>query len=333
VLSPQRLYQRVFEACGRPARVRIDVEGRVMLLQRAALGLSGTLHWYRGACRRPGFAERAVAQIESFKQAGLSPEDVTALAAGERGALREKLSDIAILYRAYEQALSGRFLDGEDEAREAAERIAGAPFARGDVFFYGFDLISQSMARVIVALSRAARETRLFLTLENDGDARDFSVFRPVQQAYERLKRQALDAGVPWKRVRLRDEAGDWRPARHMARELYAWPFSRYAGTPEGLTLTLLNNPQDEAEYAAAMIRSLVMERGWRYRDVMVACQTLDDAEIFAVGPAFALYDVPLFCRRAARRTASAAALLIRRWKLRPSAFRGGCGGLRPLGF
>ncbi len=295
VLSPQRLYQRVFEACGRPARVRIDVEGRVMLLQRAAESLGGALSWYRGACRRPGFAERAVEQIESFKQAGLSPEGVEALAAGEHGALREKLSDIAELYRAYEQSLAGRFLDGADEAREAAERIGGAPFARGDVFFYGFDLISQSMARVIVALSGAARGTHLFLTLENDGDARDFSVFRPVQQAYERLQRQVLDSGVPWRRVRLRDAAEAARPVRHMARELYAWPFARYPGAPEGLTLTLLNTPQDEAEYAAAMIRSLVMERGWRYRDVMVACQTLDDAEIFALVRAFALYDVPLF--------------------------------------
>ena len=297
VLSPQRLYQRVFEAAGRPARVRIDVEGRVMLLQRAAEALGESLHWYRGASRRPGFAERAVKQIEVFKQSGMHPEEVQALAAGESGALREKLHDIARLYAAYEQALSGRFLDGEDEAREAALRMKDAPVVRGEVFFYGFDLITQAMARSIVALAECAKDVHLFLTLENDGDARDFPVYQPVQKAFERLQRQVIAAGVKWARVRCAEpEDGLQAPAlRHLAREIYCWPPVKYETAPEGLTVAALDNPQDEAEYAAAKIRSMVMERGWRYRDVMVACQSLDEAAIFSLSRAFQLYGVPLF--------------------------------------
>ncbi len=230
VLSPQRLYQRVFEAAGRPAQVRIDEQGRVMLLQRAAAALSDGLSWYRGAARRPGFAERAVRQIELFKQAGMAPEAVSALAEGEAGALREKLSDIAALYAAYEGLLAGRFLDGEDEAREAAARMADASVARGDVLIYGFDLISRTMARTIVALCRCARSVGLFLTLENDGDARDFQVFGPVQQAFERMHRAVLQEGVPWRRVRLGESGDGAAPAlSHLARELYCWPYVKYA--------------------------------------------------------------------------------------------------------
>ena len=296
VLSPQRLYQRIFEAAGRPARVRIDEQGRVMLVQRAANALGGELNWYQGASRRPGFAERAMREIESFKQAGMSPGDVRALSASESGALKEKLSDIARLYQAYEQSLSGRFLDGADEAMEAVKRMPEAPIARGDAFFYGFDLISQSMARTIVALAQSAKSVHLFLTLENDGGARDFSVFQPVQRAFERLQRQVLEAGIPWKRVRLAAPAEDSAPAlSHLARELYCWPSAKFMGAPEGLTVATLNNPQDEAEYAAAVIRELVRTRGLRYRDVMVACQNLDDGEVFQLTRAFQLYGVPLF--------------------------------------
>ncbi len=296
VLSPQRLYRRVFEAAGRPARVRIDSEGRVILMQRAADKLSESLRWYRGASRRPGFSERAVGQVEVFKQAGMGPEDVLALAGGETGALREKLTDIARLYAAYEESLSGRFIDGEDEALEAAARMKDAPICRGAFLFYGFDLITQRMARVILTLCGLASGVGLFLTLENDGDARDFSVFMPVQRAFERLQRQVLEAGVPWRRVRLPDAPDGGVPTlHHLARELYCWPSAKYEDAPEGLTIALLSNPQDEAEYAAAMIRHLVMARGWRYRDVMVACQSLNDAAVFALTRAFHLYDVPLF--------------------------------------
>jgi ATP-dependent helicase/nuclease subunit B len=297
VLSPQRFYQRIFDEAGRPAPVRIDEQGRVMLLQRAALSLGEKLKWYRRAVSRPGFAERAVRQIAQFKQAGLSPQDVGALGAAEPGALGRKLADISALFDAYEQSLLGRFLDGEDEAREAVLRMDQSSIARGDMVFYGFDLISPTLARTIAALCGCARSVSLFLTLENSGNAPDFSVYLPVQHAFDRLNRLIVRQDLPWRRVRLEDEAppGGAGALRHLERSLYCWPFERYQGAPEGLTVSALANPQDEAEFAAAMIRNLAMERGWRYRDMMVACQTLDETMIFALNRAFEMYDVPLF--------------------------------------
>ena len=58
---------------------------------------------------------------------------------------------------------------------------------------------------------------------------------------------------------------------------------------------------------AAALTRRLVMQRGWRWNDVLILCRDLD-AYAAPLSSAFALYSVPVFLassRPAARRAAA----------------------------
>ena len=82
VMSPARLFSRVFSEDGSPEPVRIDERGRVMLMHAALKSLSRELSWYRGAQHRPGFAELAASQIRELKQAGYTPERLEALSEG-----------------------------------------------------------------------------------------------------------------------------------------------------------------------------------------------------------------------------------------------------------
>ena len=109
VMSPARLYSRVFAEAGRPAETRIDERGRVMLMHAALKGLTRELNWYRGAQHRAGFAERAAGQIAELKQAGYTPDRLSALSESlPGGPLRAKLGDLARIWTAYEEALRGR---------------------------------------------------------------------------------------------------------------------------------------------------------------------------------------------------------------------------------
>lgn len=298
VLSPERLCTRIFDQAGRPRPVRIDEQGRVMLMQRAASARGERLKWYRGAVERSGFAERAVAQIKQFKQCGQTPDDVRELAGRREGALADKLNDLALLYDAYEQALAGRFLDGDDEINCAIERMADAPFLRGSqCWIFGFDLLSPALSRMVLALNRHAARVGVALVLSNDAEARDAGAYLPAQRSFDRLRRMADAEGAQQSRVRLEDVqgAGVQADIAHLERELYAYPARPYEGRTTSVQLAALANPQEEAEFAAALARQLVRSRGWRYRDVAVACQTMDEGYASAIERAFALYEVPVF--------------------------------------
>ena len=94
VMSPARLFSRIFSEAGSPGPVRIDERGRVMLMHAALKSLSRELSWYRGAQHRPGFAELAASQIRELKQAGYTPEKLDSLAGSlTSGALKYKLID------------------------------------------------------------------------------------------------------------------------------------------------------------------------------------------------------------------------------------------------
>lgn len=294
VLSPRRLYRRVFEQAGGPREALVDEQGRVMLMHAAAQAVCEKLTWYKGALGRPGFAQRCVQQLTAFKQAGLTPQDVQVMAQGEESALSLKLSDLAFLYEAYEQALSGRFMDGEDEAARACDRMADSAFLRGArVCVYGFDRITPTLRRVILSLLTVCEEVAVALVLAGRQDARDFSLFLCVQRSLEQLSAAAPQGAViQWTRLQDRPRPG---ALGHLERELFCVPQTPYDQAPANVQLALCKNPQEEAEFAAALVRRLCRTKGWRYRDIAVACVTGDQALMGALRRAFQLYRVPLF--------------------------------------
>ena len=292
VLSPGRLFSRIFDSAGWPHSARIDEQGRVMLVHAAAERLKPELVHYRRAVGRRGFAEKVLTQLSGFKQAHKTPDDVRAMAeAHPNSVLGRKLMDLALLYEDYEAALLGRFLDGEDEARLATARIAQAAFIRGaEVYVYGFDIVSQPLAEALVALCPLVRHVTVAMTIGTD----ERDLYATVRRSRDRLVSLAKEAGIDVQHIEIESNSS-WGAAdiRHLERWLYCFPNQPCATSH--IQLAALKNPQDEAEFAAALVRQLVMERNWRWRDVAVMAQNLDDQYAGALRRAFAQAQVPLF--------------------------------------
>lgn len=59
------------------------------------------------------------------------------------------------------------------------------------VCVYGFDLVSPTLAQVILALLPLCQEVALALVLAQNQEARDYSLFWPVERSWTRLEAQA----------------------------------------------------------------------------------------------------------------------------------------------
>ena len=296
VLSPKRLCDRIFDEAGRPERVRIDDRGRALLMGHVLRSLKKQLKWYAGARDRRGFEMRVVEEVIRFKQAGVDPDALLSLSeeTGD-GALKWKMHDLSLLYAAYEEALAGRFQDGEDEIREAMERLSSASSLRdASVFAFGFDLTTPIWNDFVTRLAGFVRHAAVFLPLENDGNARDFTLFGPLQASYERLLRAMNSAGIEWKRESLNEAGYAPNAAGFLAREVFCSPPEVYRAGNTSVQLAALRNPMEEARFAAALTRRLAMKNGWRYRDVMVLVGNTTEY-MDALTAAFAEYEIPLF--------------------------------------
>lgn len=296
VLSFERLCHRIFECAGQPERTLVDDQGRVMLMLRALSELDGELKLYGGAQHRPGFAEKCVDQLEAFRQSGVTAEMLCEqAAAAEDGLYARKLSDLSLLLAAYEGALGDRFADGVVQFQTVCERMAAADFVRESEFYlYGFDMLPPALHRVIARMAQLSPAVHLYLPLENDGDARDFDSFLPMQHSYERLQRLILQDQTPFTRVRAEAPAIDV-PAdlALVQRELFAYPARRYAQKARNVALGSMTTPMDEAMYAAALTRKMVMENDWNYGDVAFFAPDITAYEPM-LAEACRLYEVPI---------------------------------------
>lgn len=295
VLSPARLYSRIFDETSRPDAVRVDEQGRVMLMHAALKGLTRELTWYRGAQHKSGFAERAAGQIKELKQAGYTPERLRELAESMKsGPLEAKLKDLSLIWTAYEETLAGRYMDGEDELFRALERVNEAPFLKGArIWAHGFELVSPTLARTLTALA-AQHDVCLLLPLECDEAAGDYETFEPVRRTFERLCRMISEEGIAWEKVYLEEPAQQESELLRLRREINAlfprpWPES-----PRAVRLASRRNPLDEAMLVMATIRSRVMSGAMRWRDAAIVCFELPDYDD-ALRRAAALYEVPIF--------------------------------------
>lgn len=295
VMSPARLYSRIFDETAQPSEARVDERGRVMLMHAALKKLTRELTWYRGAQHRSGFAERAAGQIKELKQAGYTPQRLDELAVSlPGGPFKAKMSDLSLIWTAYEEMLSGRYLDGEDELFCALERLDRAPFLNGaHIWAHGFELVSPTLAHTLSALS-AGHDVSLLLPLECDEQAGDYDVFEPVRRTFERLKHMMAAQGIREETVFLQEEAQKTGELFHLRREINAlsprpWPLA-----PRQVRLLSRRNPLDEAMLVMATIRSRVLKGQMRWRDAAIACFDLPSYDD-ALRRAAALYQVPIF--------------------------------------
>ncbi len=299
VMSPARLFSRIFSEAGSPEPVRIDERGRVMLMHSALKSLTRELAWYRGAQHRPGFAELAASQIRELKQAGYTPDKLDSLADSlTSGALKYKLRDLSLIWTAYEEKLMGRFMDGEDELMQALSRIPNAAFIRdAEVWAYGFELVSPTLANTLVSLEPSVRRVNLLLPVENDASSRNFASYEPVQHSFERLCRMVVERDIEWSREYIDQPAPEkeMKPdLQHMVREINCFPIRPFPDAPKSIRVIVARNPQDEAMTVMGLIRDLVRTRGWRYRDVAIGCFRLEEYSE-AISRCARLYDIPVF--------------------------------------
>ena len=305
VMSPARLCSLIFQAAGAPGGVRVDDRGRVMLVRAALRDVQDQLTIYKNARRRRGFAERCAKQLETLVQGLVTSDDLRACAAGETGADRLRLMDLAAVMDAVNARMQDRYQDGDTELIAAAARAESAAFIEGArFFFYGFDMMPHTLIQLVGRIAARA-DAQLFFPLKNDAQARDYLCYQGAAQALGRIFAQCDG-------TRVCVSAKEDRPAdiTALTNEIYAARKQPFHGAPQHVRALMAQDVRQECMQAAATARRMAM-RGMRWSDMQLIVSDLESYRQ-ALIEAFRLYDVPLFLggSRAVSRTATAECLI-----------------------
>ncbi len=264
VLSPKRLQGRVFERAGQPARVAFDERGKCMVLSEIIEQEKEQLTVYRAAAESgaPGFAAKVSALIADLKRSGKTADEIALAAESlpEGGTARPKLIDTARIFAAYEQRMAGELADAEDISREMRERLQRSGVAQDQhVFVYGFDMITETFARELLAIDSLSAS--LTLAVETDANSGpDGRLFAPVNYSLTRLEQLARDQGRPVERERFTAKREGPEDLRLLEAGLFALGQAPSGEKPEEIELRAASTPRMEVHLAGARMRRMAAE-------------------------------------------------------------------------
>ncbi len=301
VLSFQRLAWRVLSSLGGESHPAIGELGKRMLLRSLLHRHADELQLLHRVGTRPGFiahlsdtlAELSAHRVGEAELWGAQSSLPKEHGADAGGALSAKLGDLAILTRAYHDALEGRWTDPDGRLSQVAAKLAGTQLFDGaSVWVDGFTGFTPQELAVLEALLGHVESVEVTLCLDprevEDGlDPTESELFRPTHETYRDLRDRALSQGVPLEPpVRLpasMDGSSNGDQPRyaapdlaHLEREMGNYPGQRYPEDPQGLSVLAAPDRRAEVEAAAREVLRLARDEGMRYRDIVLGVRELD---------------------------------------------------------
>ncbi len=262
VLSPSRLSVRTLAAAGVDERKPLDAAGRQMAVSRAIEKCEKSLSFYKKSSQRRGFVGKAASLLIDMKRGGLTPDGLRAYTETlPAGAARAKLGDLALLYESYEQTLSGRFTDSEDQLHYVAQRLPQSGLMEDqNVYVYGFDTLPEQLMQLLLAIAPLCKSLTVALICDS-AQAPDGELYLPIRQGIARFVAKLTERGIPAEQHALPAEPLSCSPAiRHLDEALFAYPARKLSGEQKDVYFATYDTPADEASAIARRILALQAE-------------------------------------------------------------------------
>ena len=305
VLSFHRLSARVFEEAGAGGEKVLSETGKNLVIRRAASGIRDSLPWLGAKLERQGYVSQVKSILSELAQYEVTPGMLRALAE-ERESIAEnggrtqhlhagtslldmKLSDIALLQEAFDEARRGLFITAEEVPALLARYAPQSRLLAGcTLVFDGFTGFTPVQMTAIRALLRCAAEVFVTVTVpeheEVFGKIREHELFALSKRTIQALAKMASEEGVPVAPLQwIGPDHGRHMPGSELSRleKGFLRPAPKReeheAGRERQVRIVQLPDPAAEAAFAVATARSLIRDEGYDPSEIGLICSDLSE--------------------------------------------------------
>ena len=308
VTNFRRLATKIKSETGGIATETVGGGERILLLHRA-LALVAPSLGYMEKLATPERLEDILSAIDEFKAYGISPEQLAKAKDNLSSRCGEKISDLAMIYAAYENELGEDEHDAYDELALVVKTLQRAPFFENKtVLFDGFSGFTAAEFDIISAALSQADDVYVALELDGRcGPGDENGIFDKASETKKRLEELAERAGCGCDEAVLCRKADD--ALSFIDGALFANRVCEYEGSAANITIARADNVFEECEKCAAYILDGVRS-GRRYRDFSVA--VTDGREYTNIcSMVFRRYGIPVYVSDAAPLTSKPAMSLV----------------------
>ncbi len=296
VVSFNRLANSIFRRYGGLAGDYADNTDKTIIMSLALEQIQDGLTLY-GKSSNSALTRCMLDAVNDFKTWGITPARLEETAASlEAGNLKDKLTELSLIYAAYDGILGRLYLDPLDDIARAQKILESHSYFTGKaVYVDEFDGFTASEMGIIKELLLQAENVTVSLCMSAHATESD-GIFASVVRTYHKLIRLAKEVGVSVKKPITLTEAKRFFADSlcHLEQNILGEQIHSYGEPCEAVKLYTASDAFDEVEYTLATLRKLVREEGYRYRDIVITARDLSPYQELLQNGAIH-YDIPIF--------------------------------------
>lgn len=295
VTSFSRLYDEVCRLTGGVANRALSDSDKIIFINKALSTLEGELKLWSKYCRSVTFAKTMLDTVGEFKINGITAADIkkTVLLA-DKPSLKNKLSDIALIYETYDAFTGEQFIDPADSLTVLYNKLANFKyFENKTVFLDSFKGFTGQQFSVLDRIFAQAKDVYVGLTNNVELD-NEYNVFCNIRRIIKRIERLAKAHAVKVAEPLILNKSYYNSQSLAAVEGLISGKENVNTVNDGALTICSAATVFDEADFVARTIRRLVRTQNYRYRDFVIIARDSERYEE-AVAAACRKNEVALF--------------------------------------
>ncbi len=299
VLTFARMAHRVSSEVGGSNKTVLSNCGKSMLIYSILSNKKNNLKFLG---KSDSNIDMVMTQITELKKHGVTLENLKTLMeqVGENDLyLENKLQDIYTVYSKFQEKIVNNYVD-ENDALTILENQLDATdmFKNTEIYIDEFVGFTKQEYAIIAKLLKQANKVTITVTsnsMEKIDEASN-DIFFSNKETIEKILRIAKETKTAVEEPVFLEKIYRFKSKElnHIERNLYNFPYKKYDGSVENLSLFLANNQYSEIEEVARRISELVRSKKFRYRDISVITKNIDVYSNLCKA-IFKEYDIPVF--------------------------------------
>lgn len=271
----------------------LNKEGKLMILTNIMHDLNDKLTLFKNSYGNIDFINSITDIIASFKDNNFDQEFFESIKDAEIDeASRIKFEEIRLILDAYQEALSGKFIDSEDMTSLLAESIKDADFLKDYHFYFDkFEYMEERKLELISALAREDIDITIGLNLDpknlNEALPRA-EIFDPAFGFYKKLR-----SNFKCEILEI-EEAENKADLDHLLDNFDIFNPRPYLDKPNNIRVLESISTRTEVENIALLINKLIKTKDLRYNDFAIYMTENSEYENI-LAKTFDRYDIPIF--------------------------------------
>ena len=299
----------------------ISCIGKQMVLHKLLLEQTDKLTLYKNSAHQMGLAEKLSGLLDELQHSGCNAKQVALMAETlkhkpAQALAARKWADIATVFAAYETYFAdgdNGFTNPDTDLNTAKDHAAATGFLKGcRLWVDGFSGFSVQERDLLAELLKVCRGASIALCLDPamidlnnaDEEALDpYSLFAATEQTYCQLLRIVRACKLPLAKPVILNQPvrfSDVPALAMLEANLTSDKPSEPTPANGAIQIAACGNVRAETHWVAAQIRTLIKDRGCRYRDIAVVVPDMDAYQHY-IESAFSQYDLPYFLDRPRR--------------------------------